>query len=66
MPDMVAAIMAMSICYGAYMGEVFRAGIDSIDKGRAEAAGSLGFNSAQTMMYVIPPQAWRTIPPPVW
>ncbi|MBI9073944.1 MAG: amino acid ABC transporter permease [Desulfatibacillum sp.] len=65
MPDMVAAIMAMSICYGAYMGEVFRAGIDSIDQGQTEAARSLGFNGAQTMMYVILPQAWRTILPPV-
>lgn len=64
-PDKMAAIIAMSICYGAYMGEVFRAGIDSIDKGQTEAARSLGFNSAQTMMYVILPQAWRTILPPV-
>jgi polar amino acid transport system permease protein len=64
-PDMVAAIIAMSFCYGAYMGEVFRAGIESIDKGQTEASRSLGFNHAQTMMYVILPQAWRTILPPV-
>ncbi|THB68716.1 MAG: amino acid ABC transporter permease [Desulfovibrio sp.] len=62
---MVAAVMAMSICYGAYMGEVFRAGIDSIDKGQKEAARSLGFNGRQTMALVILPQAWRTILPPV-
>ncbi len=65
LPDMVAAIIAMSLCYGAYMGEVFRAGIESIDKGQMEAARSLGFNRTQTMFYVILPQAWRTILPPV-
>lgn len=64
-PAMVAAIMAMSVCYGAYMGEVFRAGIESIDKGQTEASLSLGFNKTQTMFYVILPQAWRTILPPV-
>lgn len=64
-PDMVAAVLAMSFCYGAYMGEVFRAGIESIDRGQTEASLSLGFNRTQTMFYVILPQAWRTILPPV-
>ena len=65
MPPLVAAVSAMGICYGAYMGEVFRAGIESIDKGQTEAARSLGFNRRQTMFMVILPQAWRTILPPV-
>lgn len=65
MPAMHAAIAALSICYGAYMGEVFRAGIKSIDKGQTEAARSLGFTGGQTMRYIILPQAWRTILPPV-
>lgn len=64
-PDMVAAVIAMSFCYGAYMGEVFRAGIEAIDKGQTEASRSLGFNKTQTLVYVILPQAWRTILPPV-
>ncbi len=64
-PDMVAAIIAMSVCYGAYMGEVFRAGIESIDRGQTEAARSLGFSRRQTLFLVILPQAWRTILPPV-
>lgn len=64
-PDIVAAIIAMAICYGAYMGEVVRAGIKSIDRGQTEASLSLGFNQRQTMYYVILPQAWRTILPPV-
>lgn len=65
LPDIVAAVIAMSVCYGAYMGEVFRAGIESIHKGQTEAARSLGFNRTQTMRYIIIPQAWRTILPPV-
>ena len=60
-----AAVTAMTVCYGAYMGEVFRAGIQSIDKGQTEAARSLGFSKSQTMFYVIIPQAMRTILPPV-
>jgi polar amino acid transport system permease protein len=65
MPPLVAAVAAMGFCYGAYMGEVFRAGIESIDKGQTEAARSMGFNRTQTMFLVILPQAWRTILPPV-
>lgn len=65
LPPLAAAVVAMGICYGAYMGEVFRAGIQSIDKGQSEAARSLGFSRTQTMMLVILPQAWRTILPPV-
>ncbi len=60
-----AAVISISFCYGAYMGEVFRAGILAISKGQTEAARSLGFNRFQTMFYVILPQAWRTILPPI-
>ncbi len=64
-PDMIAAIIALSFCYGAYMGEVFRAGISAIGIGQTEASRSLGFNRVQTMWYIILPQAWRTILPPI-
>ena len=64
-PPMVSAVIAISFCYGAYMGEVFRAGILSVPKGQTEAARSLGFNSFQTMTLVILPQAMRTILPPI-
>ncbi|WP_243309844.1 amino acid ABC transporter permease [Fundidesulfovibrio agrisoli] len=64
-PDILAAVIAMAVCYGAYLGEIFRAGILAIDKGQTEAARSLGFNRAQTMRYVILPQAMRIILPPV-
>lgn len=60
-----SAITAISFCYAAYMGEVFRAGIMAIPKGQTEAARSLGFNRFQTMFLVILPQAWRTILPPI-
>lgn len=61
----VAAISSLSFCFGAYMGEVFRAGILSISKGQTEAARSLGFNKTQTMFLVILPQALKTIIPPI-
>lgn len=64
-PDMLAAAFAMGFCYGAYMGEIFRAGIDAIDKGQIEASRSLGFNRFQTMRLIVLPLAWRTILPPV-
>ncbi|MCS7286050.1 MAG: amino acid ABC transporter permease [Anaerolineae bacterium] len=61
----MAAVMGLSICYGAYMSEIFRAGIESIPKGQMEAARSLGMSYFQAMRYVILPQAFRVILPPV-
>ena len=62
---LTSAVIAISFCYGAYMGEVFRAGIMAVPRGQTEAARSLGFNRVQTMMLVVLPQALRTIVPPV-
>ncbi len=64
-PPVVTAVAAMSFCYGAYMGEVVRSGIEAIDRGQTEAALSLGFTPLQSMFNVILPQAVRTILPPV-
>ena len=64
-PAIASAVIAMSVCYGAYMGQVFRAGIESIPKGQMEAARSLGMSSSQAMRHVILPQAIKTILPPV-
>jgi polar amino acid transport system permease protein len=61
----VAAVFGFTICYGAYMSEIYRAGIQSIPKGQMEAARSLGMSYAQAMRYVILPQAVRVILPPV-
>ena len=59
------AILGMTICYAAYMSEVYRAGIQSIGKGQMEAARSLGMSQTQAMRYVILPQAIRVILPPM-
>lgn len=59
------AIFGLTFCYGAYMSEIFRAGIQSISKGQMEAARSLGMSYMQSMRYVILPQAIRVILPPV-
>jgi len=60
-----AAVVGLTICYGAFMSEIFRAGIESIPKGQMEAARSLGMGYIKAMRYVILPQAIRTILPPV-
>ncbi len=65
LPRMVAAITAMSVCYGAYMGEIFRAGLTSIPKGQMEAAIALGLSRGQAIRYVIIPQTLRIILPPI-
>ena len=60
-----AAVIGLTVCYGAYMSEIFRAGIASISKGQMEAARSLGMSYFQAMRFVILPQAVRVILPPV-
>jgi polar amino acid transport system permease protein len=60
-----AAVVAFTFAYGAYMTEIFRAGIQSIAKGQMEASRSLGMNYLQSMRYIILPQALRVILPPV-
>jgi polar amino acid transport system permease protein len=65
LPALASAIIAMGVCYGAYMGEIFRAGVQSIPKGQAEAARSLGMTHFQAMVHVILPQAIRVVLPPV-
>lgn len=59
----VRAIIALSVTYGAFLAEIFRAGIESIGKGQMEAARSLGMSFAQAMRYVILPQAIRNVLP---
>lgn len=61
----VAAVAACGINSGAYVSEIFRAGIQSIDPGQMEAGRSLGMTWGQTMLYVILPQAVRNILPPL-
>ncbi len=64
-PRLIAAVTAMSICYGAYMGEIFRAGLQSIPKGQMEAALALGLSRGQAIRKVILPQTVKIVLPPV-
>ena len=59
----IRAIIALAVTYGAYLAEIFRAGIQSIVKGQTEAARSLGMSFGQAMRYVILPQAIRNVLP---
>lgn len=61
----LAAILALSLNSAAYIAEIVRAGIQSIDVGQTEAAQALGLGSTQTMRYVIFPQALRRMLPPL-
>ncbi|RWN24313.1 amino acid ABC transporter permease [Mesorhizobium sp.] len=60
-----SGILALSLCVGAYMTEIFRAGIQSIDRGQWEASRSLGFGFGLTMRKIIMPQAFPVIIPPI-
>ena len=57
------AVMAFGMNSGAYVAEIFRSGIMSIDQGQFEAGRSLGFNYAQTMVHIIMPQAFKNVLP---
>ena len=59
----VRAIIALSVTYGAFLAEIFRAGIQSITRGQMEAARSLGMSYGQAMRYIILPQAIRNVLP---
>ncbi|MGD2253247.1 MAG: amino acid ABC transporter permease [Anaerolineales bacterium] len=63
--SLARAIAGLAFGYGAYEAEVFRAGIQSIERGQMEAARSLGMSYMQSMRYVILPQAIRVILPPL-
>ena len=59
----MVAVMAFGINSGAYVAEIFRSGIMSIDNGQFEAGRSLGFNYRQTMFYIVMPQAFKNVLP---
>lgn len=62
---LMAAVISLTLCYGAYSAEIFRAGIQAISKGQTEAARSLGMSGGQAMRYVILPQAVKLVVPPL-
>lgn len=59
----VVAVMAFGLNSGAYVAEIFRSGIMSVDSGQFEAGRSLGFNYMQTMVHIIMPQAFKNVLP---
>ncbi len=59
----VRAIVALSVTYGAFLAEIFRAGVQSVSKGQMEAARSQGMSASQAMFYIILPQAIRNVLP---
>ena len=60
-----AAILAFVLNYGAYLGEIFRAGIDSIDEGQYEAGQVLGMSSKDIFFRIVLPQAFNRVLPPI-
>jgi polar amino acid transport system permease protein len=64
-PMQARAIIALSITFGAYLSETFRAGIQSVPKGQMEAARSQGMSHGQAMQHIILPQAFRNILPAI-
>ncbi|MBW1603047.1 amino acid ABC transporter permease [Streptomyces sp. JJ66] len=64
MTPFVAALLALGLNEAAYMAEISRAGIQSVDHGQTEAAHALGMNGARTMRRIVLPQAMRVIIPP--
>jgi His/Glu/Gln/Arg/opine family amino acid ABC transporter permease subunit len=65
LPPFIAGLAALSFNSAAYVAEIFRAGIESIDTGQREAARALGMTGGQTMRYVILPQTVRRVLPPL-
>jgi polar amino acid transport system permease protein len=65
LPGLWAGVLALGLNYGAYMSEIFRAGLSSVGKGQREAAMALGMTPSQTMRRVVLPQALRFAIPPI-
>ena len=64
-PLIARAIIALTLAYAAFLSEIFRAGLQSVDKGQIEAAMALGLNRWQRFRHIVFPQAIRTILPPL-
>lgn len=62
-PELVALVLALTVYHGAYIAEIVRGGINSVDRGQREASAALGLRDGQTMRLVLIPQAMRVIVP---
>ncbi|MFN3659982.1 MAG: amino acid ABC transporter permease [Brevinematales bacterium] len=65
LPPIVSAVMGMAICYGAYIAEILRGGIQSIPRGQMEAAIALGLSRWQAIRFVVLPQTLKVVLPPI-
>lgn len=65
LPPFISGVVALTINSSAYMAEVFRAGIEAIDKGQTEAARSLGLSRGMALRYIVLPQAFRNMLPAI-
>ena len=65
LPDLAAALLAFTLNYAAYFAEIFRSGIQSIERGQYEAAKTLGMTYIQTMQRIIIPQMLKRVLPPI-
>lgn len=63
--EFITGAVPLALGYAAYLAEVYRAGIESVERGQSEAARSLGMSTYQTMRYIILPQAVRRVLPPL-
>jgi polar amino acid transport system permease protein len=59
------AVFALTVCYSAFIAEIFRAGIESVERGQIEAARALGLRPRHIFRFIVAPQALRTILPPL-
>lgn len=64
-PSFEAAVLALGLHYAAYMAEIYRSGIASVDRGQTEAAQAIGMTRLEAMRYVVLPQSVRIILPPM-
>jgi His/Glu/Gln/Arg/opine family amino acid ABC transporter permease subunit len=65
LPAFLAAVIGLGMNGGAYVSEIYRAGISAVDRGQREAAQTIGMTGRQTMRYIILPQAARIVLPPI-
>jgi polar amino acid transport system permease protein len=65
LPALVVGVLALSIYFSGYLAEVFKAGIDAIPKGQAEAAKALGLNQIETLLFIVAPQMLRNVAAPI-
>jgi polar amino acid transport system permease protein len=65
LPAFLAAVIGLGMNGGAYVSEIYRAGLSAVDRGQREAAQTIGMTGRQTMRYIILPQAARIVLPPI-